>query len=42
MTIPGAKTVAQAEENAAASEAPPLSKEEVARARQLYAKDFGM
>src|SRR2546429_1994780 len=42
VTIPGAKTVAQAEENAAASEAPPLSKDEVARARQLYAKDFGM
>src|SRR2546427_4019624 len=41
-TIPGAKTVAQAEGNAAASDSPPLSKDEVARARQLYAKDFGM
>jgi len=42
VTIPGAKTIAQAEENAAASDSPPLSKDEVARARHLYAKDFGM
>src|SRR2546425_4317446 len=42
VTIPGAKTVAQAEENAAASDAPPLSKDDVERARRLYAKDFGM
>jgi len=42
VTIPGAKTVTQAEENAAASDAPPLSKDDVERARRLYAKDFGM
>jgi len=42
VTIPGAKTVAQAEENAAASDAPPLAKDEIERARHLYAKDFGM
>ena len=42
VTIPGAKTVPQAEENAAASDSPPLSKDEVARARHLFGKDFGM
>jgi len=42
VTIPGAKTVAQAEENAAASDSPPLSKDDVEQARRLYAKDFGM
>ncbi|HLQ42319.1 MAG TPA: aldo/keto reductase [Thermoplasmata archaeon] len=42
VTIPGAKSVAQAEENAAASDAPPLSKDDLERARRLYAKDFGM
>jgi len=42
VTIPGAKSVAQAEENAAASDAPPLSKDDIERARRLYAKDFGM
>src|SRR3989475_7701392 len=42
VTIPGAKTVAQAEENAAAGDSPPLSKDDVERARHLYAKDFGM
>jgi len=42
VTIPGAKTVTQAGENAAASDAPPLSKDDVERARRLYAKDFGM
>jgi len=42
VTIPGAKTVAQVEENAAASDAAPLSNDDVERARRLYAKDFGM
>ena len=42
VTIPGAKTVAQVEENAAASDAAPLSKDDIERARHLYAKDFGM
>ena len=42
VAIPGAKTIAQVEENAAASDSPSLSKDEVERARHLYAKDFGM
>jgi aryl-alcohol dehydrogenase-like predicted oxidoreductase len=42
VTIPGAKSVAQAEENAAASDVPPLSADDVERARRLYGKDFGM
>jgi aryl-alcohol dehydrogenase-like predicted oxidoreductase len=42
VTIPGAKTPEQAEENAGASEALPLTPDEVARARRLYARDFGL
>src|SRR3989442_5329422 len=42
VTIPGAKTVAQIEENAAASGATPLTADEVRSARELYAKDFGL
>ncbi len=41
VAIPGAKTPAQAEENAQASEALPLTESEVRRARDLYARDFG-
>ncbi len=41
-TIPGAKTPAQAEENARASDAPPLTDAEVREARRLYARDFGL
>ena len=40
--IPGIKTAAQAEENLGASESPPLTADEVARARRLYARDFGL
>jgi aryl-alcohol dehydrogenase-like predicted oxidoreductase len=39
-TIPGCKTPAQAEEDLGASDAPPLSNEEIAHVRNLYAKDF--
>ncbi len=39
-TIPGCKTPAQAEEDLGASDAPPLSNEEIAQLRNLYAKDF--
>ena len=42
VTIPGSKTVAQLEENAAAADAPPLGDAEIREARSLYAKDFGM
>jgi len=42
VTIPGAKTVAQIDENAAASGATPLAADEVRKARELYAKDFGL
>ncbi len=41
VTIPGAKTPAHVEENLAASEVPDLSPAEIARARDLYARDFG-
>ncbi|HYS72615.1 MAG TPA: aldo/keto reductase [Thermoplasmata archaeon] len=40
VAIPGAKTPAQVEENAA--DAPPLTDAEIQRARALYAKDFGL
>jgi len=40
VTIPGAKTPAQVEENAA--DAPPLTDAEVAKARVVYAKDFDL
>lgn len=42
VTIPGAKTPAQVEENVAASDAPPLTEDEVREVRELYAKDFGL
>jgi aryl-alcohol dehydrogenase-like predicted oxidoreductase len=42
VTIPGAKTVAQLQENAAATGAPPLSEAEIRRARTLYNKHFGL
>ena len=42
VTIPGSKTVAQLEENAAASGATPLADSEVQEARSLYGKDFGL
>ncbi len=42
VAIPGAKTPGQAEENLRASDAPPLSPEEVDQARRLYARDFGL
>ncbi|HKW42946.1 MAG TPA: aldo/keto reductase [Thermoplasmata archaeon] len=40
VTIPGAKTAVQVEENS--REVPPLSSDEVRKARALYAKDFGL
>ena len=42
VTIPGAKTPAQVEENLAASDAPPLTEGEVREVRELYGKDFGL
>lgn len=42
VTIAGAKTPAQVEENLAATDAPPLSEEDLALVRSLYAKDFGL
>jgi len=42
VTIPGAKTVAQVDENAAASGVTPLAADEVRKARELYGKDFGI
>lgn len=42
VVIPGAKTVAQVQENAAAADAPPLDDGEIRRARDLYAKDFAL
>jgi aryl-alcohol dehydrogenase-like predicted oxidoreductase len=42
VAIPGAKTAAQAEENLRASDAPPLSSDELNEARRLYARDFGL
>ncbi len=41
-TIPGAKSPAQVEENAQASDAPPLTEAEVREARRLYERDFGL
>lgn len=41
VTIPGAKTAAQAAENAGASDAPSLTQAEIREARIAYAKDFG-
>jgi len=42
VTIPGAKTVAQVEENVTATNAPPLTEAEIREARTLHAKDFGL
>jgi len=42
VTIPGAKSPAQAEENLGASECPPLSDDDIARVRRLYERDFGL
>jgi len=41
-TIPGAKTPDQVEEDLAASDAPPLTEEELRRVRALHATDFGL
>ncbi len=41
-TIPGAKTVAQVEENTAAGDGKPLGEQGVATLRRLYAENFGM
>lgn len=38
VSIPGAKTVAQAAENTGTADSPPLTEEEVRRARELYTK----
>jgi len=40
VAIPGAKTPAQVEENAAASDAPDFTVDEVAKARDLYSHEF--
>ena len=40
VAIPGAKTPAQVEENLAASDAPPLTDDELARVRSLFERDF--
>ena len=42
VTIPGGKTIAQVEENVAATDTPPLAGDEVRKVRELYAKDFGL
>lgn len=42
VAIPGAKTRGQVQENLAASESPPLTADDLARARRLYARDFGL
>jgi aryl-alcohol dehydrogenase-like predicted oxidoreductase len=42
VTIPGAKTVTQVDENASAADAPPLTDAEIREARALYSKDFGL
>jgi len=41
VAIPGAKTIAQVEENVAAADAPALTESEIQESRTLYAKDFG-
>lgn len=41
VTIPGAKTPAHVEENAASSEAPDLTEEELGAIRDLYRRNFG-
>lgn len=42
VTIPGAKTPAQVEDNVGASMAPALTMAEIEEARRLYARDFGL
>ena len=42
VAIPGAKTAAQVVENLGASDSPPLTGNELAQARQLCAREFGM
>ncbi len=42
VTIPGAKTPAQVEENVGASEAPDLTRDEVAKVRELYENRFDL
>lgn len=42
VAIPGAKSVAQVEENIAAAGAAALTEDDVANARSLFAKDFGL
>jgi aryl-alcohol dehydrogenase-like predicted oxidoreductase len=42
VTIPGAKSVVQVEENVGAANAPPLTPAEITEARTLYGKDFGL
>ncbi len=42
VAIPGIKTVSQAEEDLGASDSPPLTREELARVQDLYARDFGL
>lgn len=42
VTIPGIKTPAQADEDLGASEAAPLTADEVRKVRDLYARDFGL
>lgn len=42
VAIPGAKTIAQVEENLAASEVPALGDGDVRRLQELYAKDFAI
>ena len=41
VAIPGAKTIAQVDENVAAADAPALTESEIQESRTLYAKDFG-
>ncbi len=42
VTIPGIKTPEQADEDLAASDAPPLTPADMDRARSLYTRDFGL
>lgn len=42
VTIPGAKTATQVDENARASKAPALTEDEIRKARALFGRDFGL
>lgn len=42
VAIPGAKTESQVEENLRATASPPLTRDEVGAARNLYAREFGL